>query len=45
MEITIGLTVINQIELEIKQIEKTKDDIKDELLKIINEQKEKIENK
>jgi len=44
MEITIGLTVINQIELEIKQIEKTKEEINEELTKKINEQNEQIEN-
>ena len=44
MEVTIGLTVINQVELEIKQVEKTKDEIIAELSNKINEQNEEIEN-
>ena len=44
MEITIGLTIINQIQLEIKQIEKSKDEINEELTKKINEQNKQIEN-
>ena len=44
MEITIGLTVINQIELEIKETEKTKEEIENELSKRIEEQKKLIEN-
>jgi chromosome segregation ATPase len=44
MEITIGLNIINQIQLEIRKKEKTKEEIIEELTNKINQQNEQIEN-
>jgi len=44
IEIPIGLTVINHINLELKKVEKTAEEINNELLEKMQEQKNEIEN-